>query len=1193
MTFVDALALLKTRPANQISLEELQSLQRLFAENPSIWTVAGGREAVERYLADVERALAGNIPTAGASVGAPGRTHQEPQAILAHSDGRRVAMIAVPLMLVLALGGYSLWRERTTEYRKSVADVDAHHQKLAAQSVLASQQQGESPPPSAPPKLSSPPSTVPLTQSTPDSAVALGEPSTPKWLGWTLKLAPGVQTEQQTRWDLTDAARPRPQSLLATSAGRAELSAVQEIDDRHWLRIMLAEVSPEGDAGQIEVRVDGQAVARFTVRKPGAFVVPLEFLRGKKPLLSIAYLPGSQGGRIIWDSVTLVANQSPVAWTVLTPDKVETVAGAKLTVQPDRSIVAGGSNSPSEQYFVTATMPNFDLRAVRLEALPDETLPLGGPGRGAKGEFAVTAFSASLTEADERRDLVPGRYVRVELDGHDRRLVLSEVEVWVGGKNIAVGKSTMQSSAARSAFSELAVDGNAKGKFNRFQQGTVAHTRENVENGAWWEVDLGQEEMIQRIVLYNGHPQMPQWSANHRVVVLDMHREVVWQQLNPHAAEPSASYGPFITSKMPVDFRTAIERTQNAKLERPQLVRPVASPSGGATSELCDLYFPLDRVEGDQGKVRLAGRQITFRIQHGNVALQPTEAEKSPAVESQNLGRFRLSVTPDPVSTNPDPPTEIVALLPEAAKLAAARPMVEPVIPKAPPPAAAVPQPMATGASAAAPERTLNGLPQGYTWEGWTVEAQPGAFAQPRSHWDPTITDAPKLEKRFTAKKKGVKLSQTRQIDAASAWLRLLAGQAATSTPAGKIEVRVDGRAIARFEATLLDATPERLVSLEPYVGRQIKLELAWLPGHENESVEWSPPSFVANPQAAGYVEWKVVQPEVSARFSSKLKVLPDQSVLAEGDNPGGDTYLIKTKLPDMGVTAVRLEVLPDASLPMYGPGRGDRGSFNLGKFSAELIDPSRKKDTHLGRYVRLELVGKDRSLTMAELEVFAGGKNVALRKPASQSTVMFGGTADNAVDGFIGNGQNAKGVGFAHTDSSAPLTFWEVDLQQEYPIERIVVWNRQWSGNELVDYKIAILNPQRGVVWEHIEPDFPVPSAAFEFPHAPRPIRFETADVSFDDRIRFTTPPNPQVILRPLPDQGVQGWHVADVPGRMQVATFSVAPGQNLSGQWVQFELGQYTPLYHNLGRFRLSVTSAPGPHIARRPVVIEPRLE
>jgi len=48
-----------------------------------------------------------------------------------------------------------------------------------------------------------------------------------------------------------------------------------------------------------------------------------------------------------------------------------------------------------------------------------------------------------------------------------------------------------------------------------------------------------------------------------------------------------------------------------------------------------------------------------------------------------------------------------------------------------------------------------------------------------------------------------------------------------------------------------------------------------------------------------------------------------------------------------------------------------------------------------------------------------------------------------------------------------------------------------------------------------------------------------------------------------------------------------------DIPGQHVMFLLRQYTPLYHNLGRFRLSITSACGPHRAQRPAVIEPALK
>jgi len=1191
MTFVQALELLKNRPPTNLSSEELHGLKQFVGENPSLWSVAGGRETVERYLSEAEKA----IGLAAHSVDGTSDVAIVEDAVVSSGNRGIVPGVAAILLVLVAVGGFYGWSQlnRNDQKQKSQSEgrpsgfspeeqtdftspeTRQQFQSNRKQSSPAPQSQTVAQP------SADPSGAQPGTATSDPSATETG----PTWLGWTLTLGDNARYEQQTKWDLTDPAQPRPQNLLTIIGGGSTLSAAQDINDRNWLRIVVAEAAPEGNAGQIEVSAAGQPVARLTLRKPGAYLVPLAYLRGRKVNLEIAHQPSNPASRIVWDSVSLVPTQSAVTWTVLTPDRVESANGANLEAAPDGSIFAKGPNKVAEQYFVTATIPDMEVRAVRLEALTDASLPQGGPGRGPKGEFSLASFSASVTQSDERRDRLPGRYVRIELPGDNRQLILSEVEVFAGGKNIALGKSTAQSSVARGAFSERAVDGNANGKFDPYRPTTVMHTSPSKTNPCWWEVDLGQEELIERIVFYNGQPAQPTFTANHRLVVMDMHREVVWQQLNPQAAHPSISYGPFITSKMPVEFRTAIERTLSTKAERPELVRPGTAPTSGAVAEPCDFYFPLDRFDGDQGKLRISGRQITFRIHHGGPPQQDKEAANAPP----NLGRFRISVTPDLVSASPEPPMEIVSLLPEAAKLAGKAPQ-DAIVNKAPPASVAA----GKAADQAAPQqRALNTLPSGYIWQGWNIEAEAGAVASPHFPWDPSLSDDPKLETRFTTGGRAVRLVQSRQIDAATAWLDLLAGYTETSAPPGKIEVRIDGRAIAWFEANLFEESPRRLVSLEPYVGKQVKLELVHLPGHEKETVDWDIPTFVANPQAAGFVEWKPLDVEVSARFNSQFKVLADKSVLAVGDNPPGDTYLVKAKLPDMPVTAVRLEVLPHETLPMYGPGRGDRGSFNVGKFSAELVDPNRKPESRTGRFVRLELAGQGRSLTMAELEVFSGGKNVALRKPAQQSTVMFGGTADNAVDGQIGNGSNAKGVGFAHTDGNAPLTWWEVDLGQEYPIERLVVWNRQWSGNEFINYKLAILNSQRGVVWEHVEPDFPVPSAAFEFPHAPRPIRFDAADVTFDDRIRFTTPPNPEVILRPVLDQGVIGWHVGDVPGRMQVATFTVAAGQDLAGQDVMFLLGQYTPLFHNLGRFRLSVTSAQAPRRAQRPVVIEPILK
>jgi Trk K+ transport system NAD-binding subunit len=66
------------------------------------------------------------------------------------------------------------------------------------------------------------------------------------------------------------------------------------------------------------------------------------------------------------------------------------------------------------------------------------------------------------------------------------------------------------------------------------------------------------------------------------------------------------------------------------------------------------------------------------------------------------------------------------------------------------------------------------------------------------------------------------------------------------------------------------------------------------------------------------------------------LQAAADGSVLASGPNPGETIYTIEavTSLPR--ITAVRLEALPDPSLPKGGPGRDPYGNFQMNGFDVD-----------------------------------------------------------------------------------------------------------------------------------------------------------------------------------------------------------------------------------------------------------------
>ncbi len=84
-------------------------------------------------------------------------------------------------------------------------------------------------------------------------------------------------------------------------------------------------------------------------------------------------------------------------------------------------------------------------------------------------------------------------------------------------------------------------------------------------------------------------------------------------------------------------------------------------------------------------------------------------------------------------------------------------------------------------------------------------------------------------------------------------------------------------------------------------------------------------------------VRWTMLRPTEAKSNLPLLTVLDDDSVFASGDQTKSDTYRLKFKTQVQGITAIRLEALPDDRLPRHGPGRvyfeGPFGDFALTDF--------------------------------------------------------------------------------------------------------------------------------------------------------------------------------------------------------------------------------------------------------------------
>jgi len=82
---------------------------------------------------------------------------------------------------------------------------------------------------------------------------------------------------------------------------------------------------------------------------------------------------------------------------------------------------------------------------------------------------------------------------------------------------------------------------------------------------------------------------------------------------------------------------------------------------------------------------------------------------------------------------------------------------------------------------------------------------------------------------------------------------------------------------------------------------------------------------------------WQVLTPKsLAADGNVTLRAAQDGSVLASGPNPGQTIYTIEAVAPLARVTAIRLEALPDPTLPKGGPGRDPYGNFNLNGFEVD-----------------------------------------------------------------------------------------------------------------------------------------------------------------------------------------------------------------------------------------------------------------
>ena len=130
----------------------------------------------------------------------------------------------------------------------------------------------------------------------------------------------------------------------------------------------------------------------------------------------------------------------------------------------------------------------------------------------------------------------------------------------------------------------------------------------------------------------------------------------------------------------------------------------------------------------------------------------------------------------------------------------------------------------------------------------------------------------------------------------------------------------------------------------------------------------------------------------------------------------------------------------------------------------------TRKKNAPLitgkpARFVRVELPGNKRILTLAEVEVFSGGKNVASKGKAKQSSTSSGGVASRGIDGNKHSDWGKSGQ--THTSNSGEKNpWWELDLGEAVDVEKVGIWNRTGFERRLAGFTLTLLDADRKEVF-------------------------------------------------------------------------------------------------------------------------------
>lgn len=320
-------------------------------------------------------------------------------------------------------------------------------------------------------------------------------------------------------------------------------------------------------------------------------------------------------------------------------------------------------------------------------------------------------------------------------------------------------------------------------------------------------------------------------------------------------------------------------------------------------------------------------------------------------------------------------------------------------------------------------------------------------------------------------------------------------------------------------------------------------------------------------------VDWDTPVPVKVSRTSGQPIEVTDGTIRVTADSietlPLKDTYVVNLPLQaEQTVSAIKLSTFPAKHLPQGGSGFGG-GNFVVTGLKARWIPkvPSKPK----ARFVRITQHGKNQILSLAEVQVLSGGRNVALKKDALQSSNYPPAGADRAIDGNT-SGNFAEGS-VSHTKTE-DNPWWEVDLGDSFDIQKITIWNRTDNALEkrLHDYSVVLMDENLQEVWSTRSKQIPKPTVDIS-PDNTQHLTFRNAVADFH---QDGFPPKEALTGK---TEKQSGWAVGGRTSQPHhlIAIFDWELVTESPGS-LEITIEQQSPHHrHLLGNFQLSRTNSP----------------